>query len=107
MNLELLTDERVEVLSLDDDIASVNVGTPVENGEVIAEAAMCLDLKKGDLTFVIRFVVEIAVAPDPAPGDTFDLVDFLDRSCPRRPAEMTDIDMSRRNEKMQNFHPTR
>lgn len=98
LDFEFPADQSIEILPLDDDIPPVAVRASVRNGKLVAEAAVGFDFEKGDLAFVIRLVIEVAIPPDSAPGDAFDVLDLDDRSRPGRSAVMPDVDVSWRDE---------
>jgi len=60
--------------------------------------------KESDLSFVLIFVIEIAIARNSVSGDALDLGHFDDRVLARGPLVVPEIIMTRRNVKMRDLH---
>ena len=104
LDLKFLTDQRVQVQSLGDDVATCAGWMRVRETQLVAQLVEHLPRKEGDLAFVIHLVAEEPIAANALARDAFDFVLFKNRMVTGRLFVMADVVVAWRNEKMADKH---
>jgi hypothetical protein len=79
LKFKRFADQRVEVAPTNDDVPSKNPGVEILNRKSFGQFNPDRFIEKGDLSFVIWFVIKEAIAANTSPRDTFDGGDFAYR----------------------------
>ena len=104
LDFELRPNQIVQVDLARDHIPPRRRGRNASQIERITQRLKDVEGKKSDLSFVLIFVIEIAVAHDSMSGDAFDPRHFDDRMLARGPFVVPEIIVTRRNVKMRDLH---
>ena len=104
LHFKLGADESVEVDALGDEVAAKDGGGHTHGAELLAEALILLVLKEGDLPFEVLLPAEIAITAQAFPRHAFSLRHFDHGRGAGWQAVMTDVDVLRRKEDVQDLH---
>ena len=104
MNFEFRANQFIEVLISRDDIPPQKRRRFISYAELAAKRPVSFLREKGDLAFIVVFVIEKAVAANSAPRYTFHGWHLKNWMSVRRFAMMTKEIVFRRNVEMRNFH---
>ena len=97
MNLELFAYPEVQIHAAGDHIAAEDARMLVGYVKAMAKILVRFPSKKGDLTFVILLMIEIAIADQSLAGPAFDSWDGNDRVPASGMAVVSIIVVARRN----------
>lgn len=88
LHFKIFSDESVKIDSSSENISADAARTNALDLERAAKFVENVERKEGDLSFVILFVIEIAVAAQSSPGNAFERLDLDHREIVRFPAVM-------------------
>jgi len=102
LEFELGTDQAVQIQTGDNDVAAGGreIARFLRKSEFIPHPKEIFPLEECDLAFEVGLEVKVAVAGDPAAGDAFNYLDFLDGMVPCWPAVVAPIIVTGRNTEM-------
>ena len=104
LHFKLGADESVEIDALGDEVAAKDGGWHAHGAELFAEALILLVFKEGHLPFEVLLPAEIAITAQPLAGHAFSLRHFDHGRGAGWQAVMTDVDVLRRKEDVQDLH---
>jgi hypothetical protein len=104
LNFKILADQFVQIDTPRYYVPSNHPGRAIMNLKRAAEFIEDFKGKKRDLSFVIVFEIEVTIAANAAPGDTFDHRDLDRRIRVGFEIVVADKIVPRRNVKMTDFH---
>ena len=101
---EISIDQRLQIDAGDDDVAAQSASRFVYFGKFCAQAIELFLREESDLAFVIFLKIEEAIAANPAAGDAFDAIDFLQWMIARLTSGVAEKIVTRGNEHLVNDH---